>query len=66
MQVLHTALANVAIGIFPGADSVDGVDEPFSTSRHLQKKRRLFEPIPSEYTCVRVCVCVCPYLEEWR
>lgn len=36
MEVLYAALANVAVGIFSGADSVDGVDEPFSTSSHLK------------------------------
>lgn len=36
MQILQTALANVTIGIFPGADRVNGVDEPFPTAGHLQ------------------------------
>lgn len=38
MEVLHTAFADIAVGIFSGADSVDGVDEPLSTSSHLEKR----------------------------
>lgn len=38
MEVLNTTLANVAVGVFSGADSVDSVDEPFSTSSHLESK----------------------------
>lgn len=36
MQILQTALANVAVGIFPGADCVNSVNEPFPTTGHLQ------------------------------
>lgn len=38
MQILHAALANVAVGIFSGADCVNSVDEPFTASSHLQRK----------------------------
>lgn len=57
MQVLHTALANVAVGIFSGADCVNSVDEPFSTGGHLQKKYK-FE------FCVLIYVCVCAIHES--
>lgn len=38
MQILQTALANVTIGVLPGADHVNGVDEPFPTAGHLQNR----------------------------
>lgn len=44
MEVLHTPLAYVAVGVLPGADSVNGMDEPLSTSSRLRKREDDLDP----------------------
>lgn len=50
MEIIHTALANVAVGVFSGADSVDGVDKPFPTCSHLKNKITILFPF-SMFQC---------------